>query len=64
MKVKAAVAWGPNEPLKIEEVVQIIERLKVRYKINFFLLPDHFLKQLNAEELAKNNCFHFFDSDP
>ena len=39
--------------LKIEEVEQIIERLKVRYKINFFLLPDHFLKQLNAEELAK-----------
>ena len=58
------VSTSSETPLKIEEVVQIIERLKVRYKINFFLLPDHFLKQLNAEELAKNNCFHFFDSDP
>ena len=58
------VSTSSETLLKIEEVVQIIERLKVRYKINFFLLPDHFLKQLNAEELAKNNRFHFFDSDP
>ena len=58
------VSTSCETPLKMEEVVQIIERLKVRHKINFFLLPDHFLKQLNAEELAKNNRFHFFDSDP
>ena len=58
------VSTGCEAPLKMEEVIQIIEIIKVRHKINFFLLPDHFLKQLNAEELAKNNRFHFFDSEP
>ena len=58
------VSTSYETPLKMEEVVQIIERLKVHHKINFFLLPDHFLKQLNAEELAKNNRFHFFESEP
>ena len=39
----------------MKEVVQIIERLKVHHKINFFLLPDHFLKQLNGWTANKNN---------